>query len=128
MRSSSLKFMKEAGIKNARAYRDSIIHDWFLSEDIKEKLEVFFQAKEYSNELNHHIKDGAFIIGTKEYQITWIHKPDTIYKSEFAILSFRYCKYLNCGYVLIKELTGNEAHRFNFVEYPEDSEFKGNIE
>lgn len=120
MRSSSLKLALEHGIAQPKLYRDNLIHEWFLDDLDRDRLDSFFQAKEYSAELKDHIKNGCFYIGNKEYQITWIHRPETIYKAEFALLSFRYCKYLQCGYVLIKVLTGDCAADFNFVTYPED--------
>lgn len=120
MRSSSLKIATEHGVSSPRAYRDALIHDWFLSNEDKCTLETFFLAKEYSQELKDHIKNGAFWIDNKEYHITWIHKPETVFKAEFALLSFRYCKLLNCGYVLIKELSPEDnPNSFNFVEYQE---------
>lgn len=119
MRSSSLKLAVEHGVKSPRAYRDSLIHDWFLPEDSREYLENYFQALEYSDELKDHIKNGVFLVGTKEYQITWVHKPETIYSGHIAIMSFRYCRLLKCGYVLIKLFSGEEnITDFNFVEYP----------
>ena len=119
MRSSSLKLAIEHGIASPKIYRDSLIHDWFLDDISRNTLEVFFQAKEYSSELQDHIRNGAFLVNEKEYHITWIHRPETIFKAEFALMSFRYCRHLNCGYVLIKELDTKDAHNFDFVEYKE---------
>lgn len=120
MRSSSLKLALKHGIKSPKLYRDNLIHNWFLTDEDRQHLEVFFQAKEYSEELENHIRNGAYYIGEKEYQITWVNKPETIFHAEYALLSFRYCSLLRCGYVLIRELKGEDTSGFDFVEYPKE--------
>jgi len=98
----------EHGIKEPHKYRDMLIHDWFLNDEIKKQLEEFTIKIIYTKMLFDRIKDGEIELGQKVYQIIWIHKPETIRKNERAVISFRFSGLLNCGYALIKK-----------YEYPE---------
>lgn len=117
MRSSSLKELIAAGIESPREYRDLLIHDWHLPEEARELVQVYFFAKEDIEMLKKKINNGTFQLDNKSYHITWIHRPETVFKAAFALLSFRYCSYLDCGYVLIKVLDEQNAPNFPYVEY-----------
>lgn len=117
MRSSSLKELLSAGIESPREYRDMLIHEWHLTEEARDIVQVYFFAKESSAELKARINNGVFKLDNKDYHITWIHRPETVFKGPFALLSFRYCSYLHCGYVLIKALDAESAPDFHYVEY-----------
>lgn len=103
LRSSSLKMVLEQGILSPHKYRDNLIHQWYLDEQYNKYLHTYFLARELSVELKRNIHDGTLKVGKYTYNGIWINKPETIYKSDQALLSFRYCKYLECGYVLIKK-------------------------
>jgi hypothetical protein len=104
MRSSSLKPLINAGIHNARAYRDKLINEWYLDKPIVDNLAEYFQRKIESKDLFNRIKDGNITVGNKEYNIIWINGPSVIRNHGKALMSFRYCPLLNIGYVLIKKL------------------------
>lgn len=108
MKSSSIKLAKEAGINNAREYRDALIHDWYLSPIFAEKLVVFIQRETPSKELFTRMKDGEIKIGGNTYSIVWINHPTEIKKKySHALVSLRYCKHLERGYILVKALQGS---------------------
>jgi len=125
MKSSSLKLMTEVGISNPREYRDMLIHDWFVPPEIKERLDLFFIAMSDSDELMYAINDGEVKVNGKNYSVIWIQSPETVYKNDKALMSFRYCRYLQRGYVLVKKLEGgNKEHHFNPVEFDKPRELK----
>ena len=92
MRSSSLELVKEAGIESPQAYRDSLIHDWYVPPPFFEHLQIYYLDTLPTEELFAKIKDGVIVNGSKlEYHIVWVHKPTTVKKAKKAICSFRYC-------------------------------------
>src|SRR5260221_6445973 len=103
MRSSSLKLLNNSGIDHPREFRDKLIHEWYLQwEEIKyldEHLLTAIPIEEFFSK----IKEGEIQWGRFTYQIIWIQKPESIKKSGLAIVSFRFCKFLNCGYALVKK-------------------------
>lgn len=103
MRSSSLKMVMQHGIKSPQKYRDALIHEWYVPEEYKQHLQQHFLVREAGGVLSNRIKEGTITVGSYIYEVVWIHKPQTVYKERYALLSFRYCKYLNCGYALIKK-------------------------
>jgi len=116
LRSSSLKMVIEHGIKSPKKYRDSLIHDWHIPEEYKSHLLNHFIAKDLVVTLRNKIVDGELTVGNHIYEVIWVHRPESIYKSDdkYALLSFRYCKYLECGYVLIKRFNSIEANINNY--------------
>lgn len=120
MRSSSLQELIAAGVGSPRTYRDLLIHEWHLAEWERNIVQAYFLAKEDTEVLKQKIHNGVFKLDNKDYHITWIHRPETVYKAPFALLSFRYCSYLRCGYVLIKALDADSAPDFLYVEYKDD--------
>ena len=118
MKSSSLKMAMECGIQEPAKYRDALIHEWYLNPLYAEKLVMFTLLKITSKELELRIDKGELYIGDKQYSITWIDTPQAVYesKSKYALISFRFCKYLNTGYALVKVLKGDHTE-FNAVEH-----------
>lgn len=106
MKSSSLNLITKHGIKNPAEYRDTLVHSWYLSDETSSKLEVFFQRKLETDMLFRMIRDGEITVGRKEYSVIWIDSPLKIRKVRDALISFRYCPLLKCGYALVKELKG----------------------
>lgn len=115
MKSSSLKLVA-AGIKDPSHYRDNVIHTWHLQEDYQKNLEVFMLKQTTRTQLFDHTKDGELYVHEKKYSITWINSPNAINKHEHdrLLLSFRYCKNLDRGYVLVKIL---HMGQFDELEY-----------
>lgn len=107
MNSSSLKICIEAGIPSPREYRDALIHEWYLSPIHAEKLVTYILLSIKTKELDKRIEDGEFYIEDKKYSVVWIDRPTEVYNNDWALLSFRFCKYLQIGYVLVKVLKGN---------------------
>lgn len=115
MKSSSLlgittmESLKRLGITSPREYRDALIHEWYLDNRYICGLNVFFLRKLKPAVLLDTIKNGEFIHQGKSYSVTWISKPETIRKADWCLSSFRFCPYLNTGYVLIKSLKGDHS-------------------
>lgn len=103
MRASSLKLATEHGIISPQKYRDSLIHDWYVPDEFKKHLKIHFLAKELAANLRNNMKNGELVVGNHTYNVVWVNKPETIYKDKYVLLSFRYCRHLDCGYVLIKK-------------------------
>jgi len=106
MRSSSLKSLAEQGIRSPREYRDSLIHDWYLKEETINYLEEYLLRSVSAENLFEMVIDGEIQLGKHKYQLIWIHKPASVRQTGKAIVSFRYCKFLNCGYALVRKQDG----------------------
>lgn len=117
MKSSSLRLLEE-GIENPREYRDMLIHDWFLRSDYADKLEIHILKETKPSELFFHLSDdGELLIRGRSYSVTWINSPAKVREAEFALVSLRFCKFLNRGYALIKVLQDPQNHEFEKLEY-----------
>lgn len=103
MRSSSLKLLLDSRIEHPREYRDRLIHEWYLKKEDTEFLEVFIMQYYSIEVFLAKVIDDEIRLGTKKYQIIWVHRPQTVKKSGTAVISFRYCNLLDCGYALIKK-------------------------
>jgi len=104
MRSSSLKLLLKAGVENPREYRDKVIHEWFLtSEEIKYLTYYSLRSIPIEKFFNSIDEDGELWHNEYNYQLVWIHKPESVRQSGLAIVSFRFCDMLNCGYALVKK-------------------------
>ena len=112
MKSSSLKIAKELGflIEDLRLYRDALIHDWYLAPQYQEKLSIFILRETTPEEFFFHFIDGELIVHGKLYSVTWCNSPEAVRKSAVLLLSLRFCKYLERGYVLVKVLMGNSEY------------------
>lgn len=103
MKSSSLKMLK-GEIPSPREYRDTLVHEWYLPDWITaEHLSAFFVRTLPASTLNNIIKDGEIIVAERSYSVIWLNGPAKIRRNGMCIMSFRYCKHLRSGYVLIKE-------------------------
>lgn len=102
MRSSSLKLL-QSEVDNPREFRDKIIHDWFLTSEEVRHLHKHLLSAIPVEEFFDKIEHGQIQHGDYAYQVVWIHKAASVKKSGKAIVSFRYCKFLNCGYALVKK-------------------------
>ena len=103
MRSSSLKQLLDSGIKSPRDFRDKLIHDWFLTFEETKYLDEYVLTALPVSEFFELIREGEISWGKFTYQIIWVHKPATVRQSGKAIVSFRYCRMLGCGYALVKK-------------------------
>lgn len=110
MKSSSLAWVRHAGVPSPRAYRDSLIHDWYLTAEQRKHLTTFFQAKASFQLIEALTSEGELILHGKKYSITWLHSLASIKRSQtqIAFLSFRFCPLLERGYVLIKRFEGED--------------------
>ena len=109
MRSSSIKPLLDIGMTHPQKYRDALIHDWYLQPYYQNFLAEYFQRKIDAVDLDKRInKDATIYVGSKFYQVVWVNGPAAVKKNGRALLSFRYCKYLDIGYVLIKKLENGE--------------------
>lgn len=107
MKSSSLHLAIKHGIDSPQAYRDSIIHDWYLKPELAKKLEVFLLRRLESWMLFKMLKDGEVTVGKKQFSIVWIDPPAKLREqNKDVLISLRYCPLLKCGYALIKDLKG----------------------
>lgn len=115
MKSSSLKLVGQ-GIDNPSHYRDSLIHDWRLQRDYANHLEVYMLKETNVDDFILHSKDGELFVQEKKYSIIYIHSPAKIKKadSKRVLCSFRFCRDLDRGYVLVKIL---EDGVFDRLEY-----------
>lgn len=102
MRSSSLKLLLNAGIESPRDFRDKLIHEWFLLPEESKHLDEYFLTAIPAKDFFELINEGELEWKNFLYQVIWIHKPVTVKHSGKAIVSFRYCKMLGCGYALVK--------------------------
>lgn len=109
MKSSSLRtfiLAKHPGITSPREYRDMLIHEWILPEWIQvEHLEQYFVKKIDAPCLFDIIINGEIIVGGNSYSVIWLNGPARIRADGMALMSFRFCKHLKTGYVLIKRYT-----------------------
>lgn len=115
MKSSSLKLVGQ-GISNPSDYRDALIHEWYLRKEYATNL-AMYMLKETPIELfQANSKDGELTVQGKKYSITWIHSPSKIKKADTKrlLVSIRYCRDLDRGYVLVKLL---ETGQFEELEY-----------
>lgn len=116
MKSSSLRdLIRHKPDISPRTYRDNLIHDWFVQPEFIPILSVYKLYKIKTSILKMHIRDGVIWHESRPYNITWLSGPRSIYTSDVAILSFRYCDYLDTGYCLIKIY--REDDFFNKVEF-----------
>ena len=114
MKSSSLR-MIDAGIPDPRDYRDSVIHDWNLSDNYVKHLQVFIIRESTPAKLFLHLKDGELKIKQKYYSVIWVNPPETVREAEIVLVSLRFCKFLDRGYALVKILKGDG--KFEELEY-----------
>lgn len=106
MKSSSIK-MIDAGISNPREYRDSLIHDWELKPEYIEHLGMYILRETRPSTFFFHLKDGELTVKGRQYSIVWINSPKEIREAQHLLLSLRYCRFLERGYVLVKVLQGD---------------------
>lgn len=107
MKSSSLALAQKWGIKSPREYRDKLIHEFYIEgtlypEEARATDCWFVQIT--SQKLKERIVNGEFLFQGDQYSVVWVNSPTTVYKGTKALLSFRWSKVLNRGYVLIKRL------------------------
>lgn len=103
MRSSSLKALLNVGVRSPREFRDKLIHEWFLTLEETKYLDEHLLAAIPVEEFFPLIKNGEILYGKFIYQIVWVHKSGTVKQSGKAIVSFRFCRMLGCGYALVKK-------------------------
>lgn len=89
---------------SAREFRDSLIHNFYIPRKYTELLNVFLLRRGIPEDVISRINNyGELSLGEQDYSVVWMQSPNKIFKSEFAVCSFRYCNLLRCGYVLIRE-------------------------
>lgn len=109
--------MLEAGIANPREYRDALIHDWFLRPDYIKHLDLHILRETKPADFFFHAKDGELKVQNKSYSIVWVNSPALIRQAKLALVSLRYCKYLDRGYALVKVLQDADNHEFPKLDY-----------
>lgn len=115
MKSSSLKLAKELGLDNPREYRDALIHDWYLAPQFIEKLDIYILRESTPEKFFFNLKDGEVKVKGKLYSVTWCNSPVEVRQANFLLLSLRYCRHLERGYVLVKVLKGDT--QYDTLEY-----------
>lgn len=114
MKSSSIKLV-DAGIPNPSNYRDSLIHDWYLKDEYKDKLSIFILRETTKELFFFNVKDGELLVQGKQYSITWVSSPSACREHTFLLVSLRYCPHLDRGYALVQVLKGNG--QYETLEY-----------
>jgi hypothetical protein len=109
MKSSSIKLALEAGIPNAREYRDALIHEWYLQPQYSEKLDIYVLRETTPEKLFFHLKDGELLVNGKSYSVTWINGTRACREANYLLVSLRYCRHLERGYALVKVLQGTSV-------------------
>lgn len=103
MKSSSLKIIRDMYPDiSARAYRDTLIHEWHIPEEYKPIIWLLETVKIHTHTLRVFNNDGIIKYKQRKFNITWISGPRTVDKNTYALVSFRWCDKLQAGYVLIK--------------------------
>lgn len=103
MKSSSIKaLVQEYPAIKAREYRDILIHEWHIPDSYKNIPAILESVKITTWNLHTNLNDGQLFYKSKQFNITWLSGPKAVKKARFAIISFRWCVYLNSGYALIK--------------------------
>jgi hypothetical protein len=110
MKSSSIRLAEQAGIPNAREYRDALIHEWYLQPHFADNLEIFVLRVTEPKDLFFHIRDGELLIGGRSYSITWVNGAKHCREANELLVSLRYCRYLERGYALVKLCVGDHNH------------------
>ena len=121
-----MKLMNEQGIPSPREYRDKLIHDWWLEPQIHTKLERYFLLRAKPAIIFEAIENGELTVHKRNYSVVWINRPSYIRNLDnlpnatgWVLMSFRYCKYLRCGYVLIKVELGKTMDTIDILEWVE---------
>lgn len=114
MKSSSLK-MIDSGIKDPRAYRDALVHDFYVPEEYQKHLKMYLLAETHVGQMFLNIKDGELTVKNRQYSITWLDSPAIVRENSYALVSLRWCDYLHRGYALVKVLRGEG--KFQTLEY-----------
>ena len=115
MKSSSLRLI-DSGIKDPRAYRDSLVNDWSLPDEYTSKLGIYIQKETTPEAFFFHLKDGELKVKNKLFSVTWVNSPGTVREAKYVVVSLRYCNMLDRGYALVKTIKGDTA-QFDRLEY-----------